>query len=159
MRGRLVALFISTFENKVDRKGRVSVPAPFRAHLVGQNFSGVIAYRSFNLPCIEGCDWVRMEDYATRIDQLAQGSDEAHKLNAIFSDSKQLVLDGEGRIVLPTSLLGHAGITETAIFVGVGRTFQIWSPERYQARESTLRERAEREGAAIPALQLLPGER
>lgn len=154
-----MALFISTFENKVDRKGRVSVPAPFRAQLVGQSFPGVVAYRAFALSCVEGCDIERMNDYATRIDQLAQGSQEAQTLTALFADAKQLIFDGEGRIVLPLPLINHAGITEQAIFVGLGRTFQIWSPDRYAAHESALRQRAERDGASIPPLHLLPAGR
>ena len=51
-----MALFLSTFSNKIDSKGRVSVPSRFRAALSGNNFAGVVVYESFTNKCIEGCD-------------------------------------------------------------------------------------------------------
>ncbi len=66
-RGRQVALFISTFVNKVDKKGRVSVPAPFRAALAGQSFAGIVAYPSFVLSAIEACGIDRMEELSQGI--------------------------------------------------------------------------------------------
>src|SRR5690606_31394902 len=59
-----VALFLSRFDNKVDRKGRVSVPAPFRAQLSQQAFHGIIAYPSPVAPAIEGCGRDRIEQIA-----------------------------------------------------------------------------------------------
>ena len=145
-----MALFLSTFVNKVDRKGRVSVPASFRAALAGQSFLGIVAYRSFKLPCVEGSGIDRMEDLSVRVDQMGQFSDSSDNASVIFSDAQQLPFDGEGRIMLPQHLAEHAGLREHAAFVGQGRTFQIWEPERFKAHESELRERARRQGVTLP---------
>jgi MraZ protein len=150
-----VALFLSTFVNKVDRKGRVSVPASFRAALAGQSFLGIVAFRSFKLPCVEGSGIDRMEEMSSRVDQIGQFSEPHDNLAVLFSDAQQLPFDGEGRVMLPQMLAEHAGITDHAAFVGQGRTFQIWEPERFKTHQTELRERARRQAVALPP----PGER
>src|SRR6185437_31401 len=122
--GSAVALFLSTFVNKVDRKGRVSVPASFRAALAGQSFAGIVAFRSFRTAAIEGSGIDRIEEMSARLDALDQFSEDYESLASIFADAQQLPFDGEGRIVLPEALATHAGITDSAAFVGLGRTFQ-----------------------------------
>ena len=145
-----MALFLSTFVNKVDKKGRVSVPAPFRTALAGQTFAGIIAFRSFKLPAIEGSGIDRMEEMSARIDALDEFSEDRDALSSIFADAQQLAFDGEGRIVLPEALCAHAGINENAAFVGLGRTFQIWEPQRFEQHRDDLRERARRQGTTLP---------
>lgn len=153
VRGTSLALFLSTYVNKVDRKGRVSVPATFRAALAGQSFLGIVAYRSFKLPCLEASGIDRMEEMTARLDQLGQFSESYDNLSALFADAQQLPFDGEGRIVLPATLAEHAGVADHAAFVGLGRTFQIWQPERFATHQSELRERARRQGVTLPPRQ------
>ncbi len=145
-----MALFLSTFINKVDRKGRVSVPAPFRAAVAGQSFKGVVAFRSYRDATIEACAMDRMERLSDSVDALDQFSDEQDELTStIFADAHQLPLDGDGRIILPAVLAEHAGITNTAAFVGRGATFQIWSPEAFENHQAEARERAGRRNATF----------
>ena len=68
---------------------------------------------------------------------------------AVFGQAHQLPFDGEGRIILPESLLVHAGITERAAFVGQGRSFQVWEPEAFAQREAEAVERAKRDRANL----------
>jgi MraZ protein len=146
-----VALFLSTFVNKVDRKGRVSVPATFRTALAGQTFNGIIAFRSFKLPALEASGIDRMEEMSARIDALPEFSEERDALASLFADAQQLAFDGEGRIVLPEALCQHCGISEAAAFVGLGKTFQIWEPQTFDKHQQDLRERARRQGTTLPA--------
>ncbi len=144
-------LFLSTFVNKVDKKGRVSVPATFRTSLADQPFAGVVAYRSFTAPCIEGCGMDFMERLSDSTQQFAAFSPEQEDLSAlIFADARQLSWDPEGRILLPEDLLAHAGITESAAFVGKGQTFQIWEPGAYKAAEAEIRARAFQNRPTVP---------
>lgn len=145
-----MALFLSTFVNKVDKKGRISVPATFRAALAAQSFAGIIAFPSFKLPAIEGMGIDRMEEMSARHDSLGQFSEDHESLSVIFADSQQLPFDGEGRIILPQSLVEHAGITDGAAFVGLGRTFQIWEPARFKHHQEELRARARSQGITLP---------
>jgi MraZ protein len=146
-----VALFLSTFVNKVDKKGRVSVPATFRAALAGQSFNGIVAFRSFKSSAIEGSGIDRIEEMSARLDALDQFSEDYDSLASIFADAQQLPFDGEGRIVLPEDLAQHAGISESAAFVGLGRTFQIWEPEAHRQHQTEMRDRAKRQGMTLPA--------
>jgi len=146
-----VALFLSTFVNRVDKKGRASVPATFRTTLAGQTFPGIIAYRSFTHACIEGCGMDFMERLSDGAQSLDAFSPEQDNLSAlIFADARQLPWDPEGRIVLPEDILAHAGITESVAFVGKGQTFQIWEPEAYKAVEAEIRARALQSRPTLP---------
>ncbi len=145
----VVALFLSRFDNKVDRKGRVSVPASFRADLTSDAFAGVVAFPSpGHGGAIDGCDIGRMRQLAEGIDTFNPFSDEYGDLaTAILTKSHRLPFDGEGRIILPQQLLEHAGITDLATFAGRGATFQIWAPEAYEAYEAAATERAKEQAA------------
>ncbi|MDA5195069.1 division/cell wall cluster transcriptional repressor MraZ [Govanella unica] len=137
-------LFLSTFVNKVDRKGRVSVPATFRAALVGNGgagegnlWAGVVLYRSPLLPAIVGADLGYMERHSAAVDEMDFNNDPQQALAAaILADSRQLGFDPEGRILLPAELLAHANITEQVAFVGRGKTFQLWEPGALEAHNT-----------------------
>jgi MraZ protein len=145
-----VALFSSTFCNKVDRKGRVSVPAGFRAALAGQSFAGIVAFRSLKFPALDAGGYDRLEDIANRLDELAEFSDERDSLASVLADAHELPFDSEGRIVLPQALMEHAGLGEQVSFVGIGRSFQLWEPTRYQSHQDEMRERVRQRGFTLP---------
>jgi MraZ protein len=145
-----MALFLSTYRNKVDKKGRVSVPAPFRAVLKDQPFSGIVAYGSFVHECIEACGMDRIERLSESIDLLDPYSDERDAFAmSILGGSEQLSFDGEGRVMLPEVLLASAGITSEAVFVGKGATFEIWEPEAFARYAEKARDLAKRERGAL----------
>lgn len=146
-----MALFLSTHINRVDKKGRVSVPAQWRAELSGQSFQGVVLFRSNVHACLEGFAWSYMQELSQRLDQFDLFSAEQDDLaTAVFADSVQLPFDGDGRVVLPEPLIGYAGIGEQAAFVGMGAKFQIWSPKALDARREEARSRVKDGGLTIP---------
>lgn len=126
-------LFLSTYKNKIDKKGRVSVPSPFRSALLKEEYQGIIVYESINNKCIESCSLSRIEQLNDTIDSLDPYSDERDAFaTIILGGSVQLSFDNEGRILLPESLITFADLNEYACFVGKGRTFEIWNPEEYE---------------------------
>ena len=153
-------MFLSTYVNKVDRKGRVSVPATFRAALAAQRFPGIVVFPSYKYPALDGNGIDRMEELMARLDTLEEFSDEHENLAALlFAPSQRLPFDPEGRIVLPPELVEHAFIADSAAFVGLGKSFQIWEPSRFAEHLASLRERARRQGTRIPPLGGAPGGR
>ncbi|MBR3511165.1 MAG: division/cell wall cluster transcriptional repressor MraZ [Alphaproteobacteria bacterium] len=127
-----MSLFLSCYENRLDTKGRISVPAAFRSSLNSENFAGVVLFRSFKHNCIEGLSMSRMEKIASASDQMGLFDDDLDNLTAmIFADARPLQFDITGRIVIPKELLKHANITDKALFVGRGNSFQIWNPEDF----------------------------
>lgn len=146
-----MAIFLGTFENKIDRKGRVSVPARFRAHLSQQAFQGIVAYPSHKHAAIEGVGYDRMEKLAASLDQFDQFSDEQDELaTSLFADACELPFDGDGRVMLPPSLIEHAALTEKALFVGAGPMFRIWSPETFAVFREQARTSAKTKNRTLP---------
>jgi MraZ protein len=141
-------LFLSTYTNKIDKKGRVSIPAPFRALLVSEEFSGVVVYESINNKCIEACSLKRIKQLSDSIDNLDPYSDARDSFATILlGGSTKLVFDNEGRVSLPEEITKFAGLQEQVCFVGKGQTFEIWDPTHYEehykaAREMAIKHRA-----------------
>lgn len=147
-----MTLFVSTIVNKVDRKGRVSVPAQWRAALASQSFAGVVCFPSFTHGCLEGMGMDRLEKMAESLDRLDMFSVEQDDMTQlIFAAARQLSFDTEGRILLPEDFLAHAGISESAAFVGRGRTFQIWEPD---AQRAAMADSMRRASATRPTLKM-----
>jgi len=152
-----MGLFLSTVTNKVDSKGRVSVPAAFRAALKEQEFQGVVLYPSFTAPCIEGCGMDFLERLNAGLDDQPTFSPELDEMTElVFASCHQLPYDQTGRILLPRELLEHAGITDQAAFVGKGRSFQIWEPGAQQKKKQELLDRARKAPPKGPVLSRAP---
>lgn len=149
--GKQVELFLSTYVNKVDRKGRVSVPATFRSTLATNRQPNLlIAFPSIRVPAVECTGSDRMEEMQERIESLEQFSEEYENLSQLFADAHPLTIDGEGRVILPEKLKSHANITGDVAFVGLGAMFQLWDPARYDEHSAVVRERSRRQGTTLP---------
>lgn len=136
--------------NKLDKKGRVSVPASFRLVLSGQAFQGIVAFRSYKFPAVEGMAIDRMQRMSDSVDQLDLFSEAQEDLTTtIFADAQMLAFDGDGRIILPQMLLEHANIKDQVAFVGRGATFQIWNPEAFAAYQNEARMRVQDKQATL----------
>ncbi|MCH9753788.1 MAG: cell division/cell wall cluster transcriptional repressor MraZ [Alphaproteobacteria bacterium] len=142
-------LFLSTFVNKIDKKGRVSVPSSFRA-LLNQDFSGVIVYESISNKCIEACSLERIKKLSDGIDELDPYSDERDAFSSIIlGGSVKLSFDSEGRVMLPENLIKFANLTDRACFVGKGKTFEIWDPKKYDEHYTQAKEFARKNKALL----------
>lgn len=137
---RKVFLFMDTIINKVDAKGRVSLPSDYRS-IVKELSSEIVCYRSLSAPCIEGCLEETLDKLATDIENATDFFSETQDnlTNLVFGDARRFTFDSTGRINLSEKLLQHAQITDTAVFVGKGRKFQIWNPQNWQKEEARIR--------------------
>ena len=136
-------MFLSTYENKLDKKRRVSVPATFRSHLSNLGYNGVICYPSFNNNSIEAWPQDRIEKISNTIDSLNPFEEKRDFFaTSILSESVNLQFDSEGRISLTPKLLKHAKIKSSMIFVGQGKTFQIWEPTIFEKFRANARKKA-----------------
>ena len=150
--------FIGTYINKIDAKGRISVPAPFRNVLQAKNLVGVAVYPALTGPCIEGCGVDRIEAMVeTMPDDPIPGLDDDAVAHLIFASARDLPFDGGGRIVIPIEFLAKANLTDQGAFVGKGRTFQIWNPSALEAAHTDMFERAMAEREALQNARKEPG--
>jgi MraZ protein len=137
--------------NKIDKKGRVSVPASYRAVLSGDGFNGIVAYPSVALPAIEAFSRAHVEQLSNRqfgrsldagdFERLLGGRAGDSLVETILAMVHELPFDGEGRISLPDALARHAGLDDRAVFVGRGNRFQIWAPDAHARHHGAALER------------------
>ncbi|MES2728551.1 MAG: division/cell wall cluster transcriptional repressor MraZ [Pseudomonadota bacterium] len=154
-----MSLFFATTVNKLDAKGRVSVPAGFRDVLAAQTYKGVILLKSPKAECLEGFAHSFMETMSARMDHFDLFSDTQDDIAmSVFGQAVALQFDGDGRITLPTALRDYAGIGSEVAFVGLGQKFQIWSPERLAVRQQAAVATFQQRGLTIPARTPVEGK-
>ena len=123
-------LFVSTFNNKIDKKGRVSLPSIFRFALPKDYKNEIILTKSLRNKAIEGLSVLRVKEIASRINNLDFFSDEHDDFTtSIFSEMLPTHLDKEGRFLLPEKLKDFANIKDEVAFIGQGYFFQITNPK------------------------------
>lgn len=134
-------LFLATHVNKLDKKGRVCVPAAWRVGLTSAEFSGVVITPSYQSACLDGFTLARMQQLATALDETYSFYHDAQLAGATtyFADAQPLSFDAEGRITLPEPLIKAANLTENVTFAGLGQFFQIWEPDAYAAHHAAQR--------------------
>ena len=143
-------MFLASYENKLDKKGRVSVPASYRSYLSNLGYNGVICYPSFNNQSIEAWPQDRIEKISNTIDSLNPFEEKRdYFATSILSESINLQFDSEGRISLTLKLLKHAKIKSSMLFVGQGQTFQIWEPTIFEKFKISAQKKANTNRASL----------
>ncbi len=144
--------FLGTHKGKLDKKGRISVPASFRAVLDALGTQDIVLFPSFRHPCIEAWPAPAFAALSAGHSRLDVFSDSADNLAmALFATAHPARPDAEGRLVLPEDLVAEAGLTEAVAFVGANQGFQIWDPDRAAAHVRDARARARDFKLTLPA--------
>ena len=121
------------------------MPASFRFHLSSLGYSGFIAYPSFNHEAVEACSQDRIEKLSSTIDSLNPFEEKRdYFATSVLSESVSLQFDSEGRVLISEKLLTHAKIKNNILFVGLGKTFQIWEPKSFEKFKVVARKKAYR---------------
>ena len=119
------------------------MPASFRSYLSNLGFNGVICFPSFNNQSIEAWSQDRIEKISNSIDALNPFEEKKDFFaTSILSESINLQFDSEGRISLSSKLLKHAKIKNSMLFVGQGKTFQIWEPTAFEKFKALSRKKS-----------------
>ena len=128
-------LYVSNYTLRLDAKGRVSIPAAFRAVLARDGFDGLYCYPALDQPAIDAGGNSLLAEIKALIGGFPPYSDESEAFAlALYGTSETLKIDSEGRVILSDALKAHAGITDAVAFVGRGTKFQIWEPGRFRAQ-------------------------
>jgi MraZ protein len=155
-----MALFFGTHQNKLDAKGRVSVPAPFRIVLKKMSHAGegaavatMYLRPSHQNPCIEGWSELGFEALSAPLAEGYNQFSQEHEdfVLALFGNACVVETDKEGRIMLPANLVAHAGITDNVAFIGARNNFQIWEPEAGARRLAVANEKTKAGNFTLPA--------
>ena len=124
--------FVSTITNKLDAKGRVSVPASFRSVLAGQGTEGLYCIKALSRqPALTGFGETLLSKLSAQMDSPNPLLDKNYAARAfgMFGQVRNLLIDDEGRVRLPDDFIAHCGITDRVAFLGLNATFEIWNPE------------------------------
>ena len=109
------------------------MPASYRSYLSNLGYNGIVCFPSFNNHCIEAWPQDRIEKISNAIDTLNPFEEKKdYFATSILSESINLQFDNEGRIILTSKLLKHSKIKNNVLFVGQGKTFQIWEPTSFE---------------------------
>lgn len=143
--------FLSNAVNRIDAKGRVSVPAHFRSVLQKRGLSELYALQAIDMEAIDAGGMDLLERYESRLaqdDPFLRSSDDMSLF--CHGDGAFLKIDGDGRITVTDFIREHTGITSEIAFVGRGLFFQMWEPGRFRAYREEVRQRlrAQREATA-----------
>jgi MraZ protein len=149
-------LFVSHYTLRLDAKGRVSIPAPFRAVLARDGFEGLYCYPTLDRPAVDAGGNALLKEIEALVASYSPYSEEREQFSAaLYGTSEVVKIDGEGRAILTEPLKQHAGIKDEITCVGLGHKFQIWEPGRFRAElaEATEKVRAFKKqlGSRVPA--------
>ncbi|USO00554.1 MAG: hypothetical protein H6845_01920 [Alphaproteobacteria bacterium] len=142
-----MTVFLSTYEKKIDKKGRVSTPNTFRNILINENFNGFIAFKSYYLPTIDCFSMSKIEKLSKSMEADNPFLESTNNFNEnIFADAFMINFDNEGRCILSEELLEHAKIEGgDLVFTGKGSSFQIWNPILFNEHQINMRQRIKKE--------------
>lgn len=125
-------MFLGRFAHNLDAKGRLAVPARFRASLS----EGVVVTRGIDR-CVAAYPMSVWEELAGKIAGLPMTDSNARQFRRmVFAEAANLALDRQGRIMVPPELRAYADIDREAVIVGVHTSFEIWSPDGWDAMQS-----------------------
>jgi MraZ protein len=146
--------FLSHYVNRLDAKGRVSIPAPFRAVLARDGFEGLFVHPALDAPALDAGGNVLLSEIDSFLQSLTPYSEERDRLStALYGTSEILKVDPEGRVILTETVKAHASIADAVAFVGLGHKFQLWEPQRFEAHlaEARAKVRELRQKLGAPA--------
>jgi MraZ protein len=134
--------FVSTFTNRLDAKGRVSIPASFRAVLTVDGFDGLYCCPTLDRNAVDAGGNRLRERIKASLSNFEPFSEDHELLSTtLIGESEILKIDQDGRVILSDAIRAHAGITDRVTFVGQGYKFQIWEPDRFEAYRKEAQDR------------------
>jgi MraZ protein len=125
-------MFLGRFAHNLDEKGRLAVPARFRASLD----EGLVLTRGMDR-CVAAYPMAAWDELAGKIATLPMTDPNARQFRRmVFAEAANLTLDRQGRVVVPPELRAYAGIERDAVVIGVHTSFEIWSPSGWDAMQA-----------------------
>jgi len=126
-----MTFFTSQYESKLDAKGRIVLPARIKAQLP-EGEQELVVRKGFE-QCLILYPMVEFKKVFSKISGLNEFNEEYRKLQRNFLSGVVTVeLDGNGRFLLPKTMLTYAQIDKDAMLVGMGNKVEIWNPSTYE---------------------------
>ena len=122
--------FTGQYEHSLDDKGRLTIPARFRARL-GDHFVLTIAPPE---PCLAMYPETTWSEFCAKL-EAAPRKDAQYRsfVRHLFAHTEEISLDSQGRLLLPAALREMAGIKRDAVLVGTLTRIEIWPAESWRS--------------------------
>ncbi|UCG41526.1 MAG: division/cell wall cluster transcriptional repressor MraZ [Acidimicrobiia bacterium] len=122
-------MFIGEYHHSLDEKGRLVLPAKFRAALADDGTA-----TGFVSKGQERCLYIQPEDewrtMAEKVKALPLTDKRGRAFSrGFFGSSESIQVDGQGRVMIPGPLREWAGLTDKAVLVGLLDRIEVWDPE------------------------------
>jgi len=138
---RVMSRFLSNATNRIDTKGRVSVPAAFRSVLAQRNVQELYCFQDFVFPAISVGGSDLLERFERQIAAEDPFSPEANEMSLLIHGGGVFMkLDAEGRLMVTDFIRDFTGISDEVTFVGRADHFQLWQPQAFAAVQAQARE-------------------
>ena len=144
-------MFFGEFEHTIDSKGRLTIPARFKDQLAG----GIVITRG-----LDGCLWAFPRDewhkISEKIANLTLTSADARRFTRfMFASASDSIPDRNGRVIIPSKLLGYATIERDVVIAGMMNKLELWSPDRWAVEQEQATEDPEALVAQLADLGIL----
>lgn len=138
-------MFLGRHEHNLDEKGRLAIPSRFRESLR----DGVVLTRGIDR-CIAAYPREAWDSLARQVNGLPMTDPHARQFRRmVFAEAVDLKLDGQGRVLVPSSLRDYAEIGREAVIIGVHASIEIWSPDRWSVVDAALASDGDEIGARL----------
>jgi len=122
------AMFLGEFVHTIDDKGRLTIPARFRAELA----TGLVVTRGLDR-CLAIYPMAEWEQLAERVKSLPMTDRYARAFKRlVFANASNLVPDKQGRVVIPPNLRDEIGLANEVVVTGLNNYIEVWNPEEWQ---------------------------
>lgn len=137
---RVMSRFLSNATNRIDAKGRVSVPSAFRSVLAQRNVQELYCFQDFVFPAISVGGPDLLERFERQIAAEDPFSPDANEMSLLIHGGGVFMkLDAEGRLMVTDFIRGFTGISDEVTFVGRADHFQLWRPQAFVAAQAQAR--------------------
>jgi MraZ protein len=132
-------MFRGQFEHAMDAKGRISLPARFRDALVASGDAKIIVTRGLADPCLDVYPLKRWEDLERKVEALPRFDPNVVKFRRLYvAAAVECDLDGQGRLLVPPSLRGHANLEKQVVWSGMIEKAELWAAEKWAEVQADL---------------------
>lgn len=126
-------MLLGEFVQKLDAKNRFTLPAKFRSHFA----DGVVVTKGLD-GCLTVFNRSGWEAFAERrLSRLDPFSSEGRMVSRyLFAGASESEMDGQGRVMVPQSLLSHAGLSKEIVVAGLRDFLEVWDLEAWRRQEA-----------------------
>lgn len=143
--------FLSNATNKIDAKGRVSVPSVFRTVLSALDIKDLYCFQDFVFPAISIGGPELLDRFERQIASEDPFSPQANEMSLLIHGGGVFTkLDQEGRLMVTDFIRDFTGITKEVTFVGRSDHFQLWEPQAFEGMQAEAREKRRLRGLPMP---------